>query len=251
MGLLSGLAMLNNSTLLLVVPALGAWVCLHRVKSERGALPAAILLLAGFLLPVAPWCWRNYQTFDRLLPMRSNFWLEVRVGNTGDLSDIVPDWAHPATNHIEREQYRQLGEIEYMNRKRQQVREFIFDHPGQFAALTARRIAYIWTGWFSFHPAYLKTESFAVPNIFFCSTLTLIAILGVRRSWPRQRSELIPFLLLFACYPAVYYITHPTMDYRHPIDPMMLILSARGLAYMRLRNLLRSRPSTLRVNAIR
>lgn len=249
LGLLSGLAMLNNSTLLLVVPVLGAWLFYLRFKTESRNFQAAALLLAGLALPIAPWCWRNYQTFDRFMPLRSNFWLELRVGNTGDLSDVVPDWVHPATNRSEMEEYCRLGEIEYMNAKRAQVLAFVFQHPWQFLSLTARRIAFVWTGFFSFHPSYLKTEPFAIPNIFFCSVLTFLTFVGLGRSLPRQRNEMVPFLLLFATYPGIYYFTHPTMDYRHPIDPLMVILCARGLADMRVREFIRL--SQLRVNPIR
>jgi Dolichyl-phosphate-mannose-protein mannosyltransferase len=50
-----------------------------------------------------------------------------------------------------------------------------------------------------------------------------------------SREAVLPFLLVLAFYPVVFYLTHPTIRYRHIIDPEVVILAALGL-----RSLLRS-----------
>src|SRR5262245_62444808 len=100
---------------------------------------------------VSPWFARNYLTFDRFIAFRSNFWLEMRVGNTGDLSDIVPDWSHPATNKAEMDEYRRLGELNYMTAKRRQTLDFISAYPDAFVSLTVRKCLCVWTGFWSLH----------------------------------------------------------------------------------------------------
>jgi 4-amino-4-deoxy-L-arabinose transferase-like glycosyltransferase len=50
--------------------------------------------------------------------------------------------------------------------------------------------------------------------------------LSVRGS---SREAVIPFLLVLAFYPVVFYITHPTIRYRHIIDPEVVVLAALGL----------------------
>jgi len=58
------------------------------------------------------------------------------------------------------------------------------------------------------------------------------AILPALRS---SREAVLPFVLVLAFYPVVFYLTHPTIRYRHIIDPEVVILAALGL-----RSLLRS-----------
>jgi hypothetical protein len=58
------------------------------------------------------------------------------------------------------------------------------------------------------------------------------AILPAFRS---SREAVLPFVLVLAFYPVVFYLTHPTIRYRHIIDPEVVILAALGL-----RSLLRS-----------
>jgi dolichyl-phosphate-mannose-protein mannosyltransferase len=58
------------------------------------------------------------------------------------------------------------------------------------------------------------------------------AILPAFRS---SREALLPFVLVLAFYPVVFYLTHPTIRYRHIIDPEVVVLAALGL-----RSLLRS-----------
>jgi hypothetical protein len=48
--------------------------------------------------------------------------------------------------------------------------------------------------------------------------------------WRNRREWFLPFAAVLGAYPAVYYITHPTMDYRHPIDPILVILVAYAVA---------------------
>lgn len=44
-----------------------------------------------------------------------------------------------------------------------------------------------------------------------------------------SREAVIPFLLVLAIYPVVFYLTHPTIRYRHIIDPEVVVLAALGL----------------------
>ena len=52
------------------------------------------------------------------------------------------------------------------------------------------------------------------------------AILPALRS---SREAVLPFVLVLAFYPVVFYLTHPTIRYRHIIDPEVVILAALGL----------------------
>lgn len=227
-GLLSGIASLNNTTVLMVSVFLAAFLCFEQWKDRR---PLALRSLAyglGLMAVIGPWCVRNYLVFDRLIPVRDNFWLEMRVGNTGDTTDLFPDWAHPATDSFEMERYRFRGELDYMAEKRKQAIEFITGKPMMFVWLTVRRIIYFWTGLHSLSPSYIRLEPLSLPNIFFCSAMTLLALLGLKGAARKVGGDAVPFAIVLLCYPLIYYITHASMDYRHPIDPLMVILAVEG-----------------------
>lgn len=225
LGVLAGVTALSNPAILSIFFFWVIWAAGRRAR--RGLnwkLPAAAALLA-LVLVVLPWEVRNYQTFGKFIPIRSNFWAEMAYGNTGDLSDIEPDWAMPPRNDTEWRRYASLGEMRYMDAKRDQALEFIRRNPGLFLRLTARRFSFTWTGFWSLHPEYVKNEPFQVPNTVMCSAITLLMLLGLRRAWRAGCGPLAPLLLMLIVMPLTYYISHPAVEYRHPLDPVILMFA--------------------------
>jgi hypothetical protein len=52
---------------------------------------------------------------------------------------------------------------------------------------------------------------------------------GILR-WRRHDSAaVLPYLLALAVFPLPYYITHSSMDYRQPIEPIIIVLVSIGL----------------------
>jgi hypothetical protein len=177
---------------------------------------------------LAPWCMRNTSVFRELLPLRSNFWLEVYIGNNREAPVMLVDWnRHPASNASELAEYRKLGELGYMKAKRKQALIYIRSQPATFATLTLRRILFVWTGFWSWNPRYLASEPFRLPFILFGTLLSLVTVIGIStscRAIPSAR--LLTAMLL--CQPLVYYVTHPAPEYRHAIDPLIVILATVG-----------------------
>jgi hypothetical protein len=60
-------------------------------------------------------------------------------------------------------------------------------------------------------------------------------LLGIRRMWRVNRVGLAPYLLLIGVFPITYYLTHPMMDYRQPIEPAVVVLATAGAMSLRLR----------------
>lgn len=225
-GLLWGVAALSNPTVLAVLPFVLAWLCWRRRRRGQRWLSSAGMALLALVLVVAPWDIRNYLVLHKILPLRDNFWVEVRVGNTGDISDIYPDWAIPSTSAAQWNKLHRVGEIAYIAEMRDLALRFIRENPGVFAWLTWKRFVFVWTGYWSLEPEYARNEPFQLPNTFFCSTLTLLMLAGLVLLWRHRREHFVPYAAVLGAFPAVYYITHPTMDYRHPIDPVLVILVA-------------------------
>jgi len=233
-GVMCGVTMWSNpSTLPVLVGLLGlaAW------RGRQVLRPVVALIALGAMM--LPWTVRNERALHVFCPMRDGFWLEAWAGNAGDSSESNPAWAHPASNAVEMQRYEALGETAYMDSKHRMAVDFIEGHPGWFAKVTARRVFRYWTGYWSFSRSYLRGQPLDLPNVLFCIPLTVAMLIGIRRWWraeaPRSlarlgRSPLAPYLLAVVVFPLPYYVTHASMDYRQPIESVILTLIVAGFA---------------------
>jgi 4-amino-4-deoxy-L-arabinose transferase-like glycosyltransferase len=224
-GLLCGVSALTDPIVLSVVPFLGAWACYCHHQRALNWAPAAVWAALAFFVVVTPWFVRNYQVFQAVVPFRDNFGLELYLGNNGNTWHFAPSGHHPSDSAAEMNEYTQLGEFAYMARKRKQAFEYIGSHPGAFIFLSFRRLIYMWTNFWSFDHRYLQEENLDPPNILLCTTVTALALLGLRRGYREGRVGIVPYAIVLAFFPLVYCITHPEDYYRRPIDPIFLVLA--------------------------
>jgi 4-amino-4-deoxy-L-arabinose transferase-like glycosyltransferase len=228
-GLLFGITALSNPAVLLLFPFF-LFFALWRLHRNRTAwLQKALLTLLGLLAILAPWTARNYRTMHVFCLVRDNFWEEFWAGNTGDTSSPMPGWTHPASDDAEMKIYQASGEVAYIVHKHDLAVDFIDHHKLFFAKLTLRRAAYIWTGFWSLDPSYVHSEPFQFPNIFFCTGLTVLMLFGARSWWRTDRRLALPYLTAIFVFPLTYYISHPLMDYRQPIEPEIVMVVVMGL----------------------
>jgi hypothetical protein len=188
-------------------------------------MPGIVATLA-LLAVVAPWCIRNYETFHQFIPIRSGFGLEFYIGNNGYSLRWVNSNLHPNHNDTELAEYVSSGEIAYMAHKRQQAMDYVRSHPSWFVWMTSRRILYMWTGFWSLDPEYLKLEPFDPPNIFLCTTLTLSALAGLRRAFRANPNLAVRYAIVLVFFPLAYYLSHPETYYFRPVDPIIVVLAA-------------------------
>ena len=106
---------------------------------------------------------------------------------------------------------------------------FVRQHPFLFIKFSLHRVVCYWTGYWSLSRAYLKEQPTEIPNMFFSIGLTLLMLRGAQRLWGENRAAAVPYLLLFAVFPAIYYVTHVIPDYRQPIEPEITVLAVVGV----------------------
>lgn len=232
-GLLYGLAGLSNPSVLSLLPFL-LLLALWKVRQQRGRwLLYGATASIGVLLMIAPWIIRNKIVMGSAYPIRDNYWLEFYAGNFGDTSDPNPSSAHPASDAGEMQKFLTMGEPAYLAEKHKLAVEMVSHHPEFFAWVSLRRVLFYWTGYWSFDRDYMRREPFELPNLFFCGGITLIMLRGIGRFWRLNRTAALPYLLLIAVFPMTYYLSHPLMDYRQPIEPAILVLAIAGLSPLR------------------
>jgi hypothetical protein len=228
-GVLWGIAALTTPVVLAVVPFLSGWVCyqLHR-NNKEWRLPA-LTLVCALLATLAPWMIRNDRVFGRPVFLKDNFWMEFSVGNVGNAVHWWNDAVHPAGQNNELAVFRQLGELGYMQRDRKLALTYIRDHPGIVVWRTIRRVVYMWTGFWSVRADYLHDEPFDLPNIFFCTAFTVVAMIGLYKALRSSPRSTMPCLLVLLSFPLAYYLTHSEISYRQPIDPELIVLATFGV----------------------
>lgn len=226
-GLLWGFTLMTNPTLGSLLPLLLGWLAWRQRKQARWlAGPLAALAIAG--LCCVPWTVRNYRTFHTLVPLRSVLGLQLWMGNN---SQAVHGWTgqlHPIVNPAERADYIRMGEIAYMRHKRDEALQFIAGHPGDEMRLTATRLIATWTGG-SERPIrdFLFVYGWRLRFILLFNLLaaagTAAGIVILYRSGSRYA---FPIAIVPIVYPLVSYVSVASARYRHPIDPVILLLTA-------------------------
>jgi hypothetical protein len=185
-----------------------------------------VVFVLGVLLACLPWAWRNYTKLGALVFIRSNFGLELRMGNNpGALATFEEmdasggRYFHPRVNFTEARKVQDLGEVAYMRGAQREAVAWIISHPADFIRLTLRRIANIWVG-----PIHRPV---GIPAVL---ALTVLALVGLWRSFPAlsipQRAALI---IPLATYPLVYYFVGYMPSYRMPIDWILLMLAGAAV----------------------
>ncbi len=233
-GCLWGLTALTSPVVLALLPFLGGWVCYRRSRQKSNwKLPAGAAALALFIT-IAPWMIRNYRVFPEPVFLKDNFWMEVCVGNLGNASHWWNGAVHPAGSIKEFDEFRRLGEQGYMLEKRRQALDFLQTHPAIYVWRCVRRVVFTWTGFWSLNPEYLREEPLDPANVFFCTTFTVLALIGLRKAFNRSPSAAIPYVLVLLVFPIPYYLTHSDLAYRQPLNPEFVIFAS--LAAVSLRN---------------
>jgi hypothetical protein len=203
---------------------------MYKVWRAGGAwFTKGLLASLAFILMCTPWTIRNERVMHAHFFIRDGFWLEFYAGNNGDTTASNSAWVHPASNPVEMQKYEKLGEIRYMQDKHDLAVNFVKQHPGFFAIATVRRIVRFWTGYWSFSASYLKYEPMDLPNVPFCLFLLYFMVKGLRRWWRQDPEAALPYLIAILIFPIPYYLTHSSMDYRQPLEPIIVVLVTIGL----------------------
>ena len=240
-GLLWGFALMTNAALLALLPFLFGWLEYqsHRQPNWSFRRPALAALLAA--LCCVPWTIRNYREFHAFVPLRSVAGLALWLGNNDQAQSNSVARQHPISNQAEREKYMDMGEIAYMREKQDLAIAWMFSHPAAEASLLAERFTALWTGG-SASPfrdlARAKTARTWLVILF--NLLAAVGSLaGVLTLWRLRSPYFIPLAAFPLVFPLVYYLALAPPRYRHPVDPVLLLLTA--IAFTRLANY-RKRP---------
>jgi 4-amino-4-deoxy-L-arabinose transferase-like glycosyltransferase len=226
-GLLWGLALLTNPALAAALPFFFGWLIYRSNKKPRVVWKFPGLGLASAILVCLPWTIRNYEDFQRFVPLRSDFPFELWLGNNDIFDPHAIHGIQRITKFEQIRRYSQLGENAFMQEKWNVATQFIRSNPAVELHLTGRRIIATWLG--TEHPLadFLSTDSLLARAIFLCNLLVLAGTLtGLGVLFFRHSRFAFPLAAFPVAFPLIYYLSHTSLRYRHPADPGLLILLA-------------------------
>jgi hypothetical protein len=230
-GLLWGFALMTDAALGSVAPFLLGWLAWRASKRRRPWIRQLAIAAGTIALAVAPWTARNYLTFHRWIPLRSNFPFELWLGNNEVLDPHGRDIMARVTAYGEVRRYVQLGETAFMREKWQKATEFMRTHPQLELWLFRRRFTATWTG--SADPIidFRDASSPFIQFLYLANALAGIgAGAGILVLCAKRSQYAFPVSMFPLVFPGLYYVTHTSLRYRYPIDPMVMLLAAAAVA---------------------
>jgi hypothetical protein len=184
----------------------------------RAAL-ACVLILAC----IVPWTVRNYTVFHSFIPMRGNLGAELHQsileehqgfpwGATIPVCEVCPAF----------QQYRQMGEAAYVRREGELAKQEIRAHKLRFVEYSLKRFYFFWVSVPKPAEHGVLNEAAREMNYFF---LSLASLLGLALALKQRIPGAILFAWAFAFVPLTYYFITVQARFRHPLEPIMTILT--------------------------
>nr|WP_295661727.1 hypothetical protein [Polymorphobacter sp.] len=238
-GLAAGFAFLINPGIALGAYAGLGLVALRHMRWQRW-LPAALLLAAGFAIVNGPWIARNAIVYDRFMPSRGNFGLELDTAYHAAAVHPADPRAvfvarsqeiHPFFSAAAYARFKTFpNDATYFDTLGVEAKQWIAAHPGESAGITLRHLRELY-----FPPLWLfdqygvgKSNLLVKLAIVWATTaLALAAIVVGLREAPRR----FVFVVLTMVFPTLLYIiVQPTLRYRYAFTELLTFLAA-GLVW--------------------
>jgi hypothetical protein len=236
-GLLIAFAALLSPALVpaAVLMFIGEWV-IQQGRRKEVAL-SGLLMFGISLVLVIPWGVRNYYALGGFIPIRSNFGLELAIGNnpqaTGKTFITYADDPnspaynmHPNSSPKERNRLAQIGERAYMKEKQQMAVQWMKDNPGKAFKLTLTRFRLFWfptkDAWpRSSAKSLYKSLIFSLIGLWMFGELFELLLFRHPTRWLLAAAVIGPSL--------IYMVTHADPRYRYPVFGLSTLLACSFL----------------------
>ncbi|MGB8323497.1 MAG: glycosyltransferase family 39 protein [Candidatus Acidiferrum sp.] len=233
-GLLWGAALLTNPALGILLPLQIGWISYNQWVVPRSlGIRHALLAIAVAGACCVPWTVRNAVRFHRWIPIRSNFAFELWLGNN-EVFDEHSREVNRITRYEQVRRYAQLGESRFLDEKRQQAEKFMRRHPALVLKLLGQKFVATWMGTETPWRDFRRTDPLLVRFLFIWNPIAVIGVMaGFARLYWSRNLYAFPIATIPIFFPLIYYLTHTSLRYRHPCDPVLALLLAVALVGVR------------------
>jgi len=231
-GFLWGTILMVNAAVSSLLPLMLGWAAYRNWKERLPWMRNTVFACGIAILCCVPWTVRNYLVFHSVVPLRSTLGLQLWVGNNPDAHVVWLGEHHPIHDTAERRRYVELGEIAYMAEKGRNAVRYMLTHPRHEAELIRGRFVMLWSGgtprpiddFIASHSAWFRYV------VLFNLCTALGALAGLVFLFRRRNIYAFPLAAGPVVFPFAYYLTLASPRYRHPIDPVLMLLTAVAIA---------------------
>lgn len=221
-GLLSGTLVLTQPIALVPIAFCLALMLRSRIKSLT-------LVFALMLLPISIWTARNWLVFEKIIPTKSPFYMNLYVG-------LLPEY-----NGLHQFEFIDSEKIQQLNSLQQKLGDVAMEAHYKSAfleAVQAKPMLYaqktIWQAvlYWLFPPRYFEQVSlqFLLVRVLPVVVLNVLFIWGMIRLWKLNRRFAIALTLTLCYFTAVYALTHSAnIRFKLDIEWLELYACAAGL----------------------
>jgi len=244
LGLAMGITILLRQLFLLFLPFLLLWLW----WAKRPRLTSFVLPVAMVVLMIVPWTIRNYQAFDRIVPLNTNsgfafFWGNhprygtqfISILPSGEYYRMIP----------EELQAQGLNEAEMDSALLSEALKIISADPGRYVLLSLSRIPTYFQFWPSGDSSMVSNLSRVGSFGVFLPFMIYGLFLALRQSFASWKEWLAsPFTLLYLfmlVYTGIHVLTWTLIRYRIPVDVILVIFAGYALVDLLERVLARRR----------
>ncbi len=192
---------------------------------RRRNLTVALLLAA---LTVSPWVIRNYLVFGRFIPVKSNLAYELFQSQCLQYDGLLRDFStHPwGTNNFERQDYQRLGEMAFLDARRDQFLESVAKDPFDFADRVANRFfaATLWYMPFDAREGYRQPVFFWITRIVFPLPFLAVLFLLLTAPWKPLTSAHWTGIGIYFTYLMPYVVVSYYDRYKAPLLAIEVVL---------------------------
>lgn len=223
-GLLWGVIVLFNPSLILLLPVTALWILAGSRSGADLRRGMGYATLAGvlFLGCVVPWVYRNWKVFHAFIPTRGNLGAEL-------YESMLPSnggfpWGTTIPAVVESpifQRYREVGEAAFVREQGAKANALVAADRGRFIRYSLKRIYFFWFGVPKPEDHGLIVEATRRLNYCFIS---LAGVMGLGLSLRRRMPASWLILGIFLVLPIPYYLLTVQARFRHPMEPVMTVL---------------------------
>lgn len=230
-GLLWAFTALTNPTICLLLPFFLGWLVARKGTNYGRTLAIAAHAVFVFVLALLPWTIRNYYAIDGWVFVKSNFGMELWLGNNPAVKKMYTAELHPINNLSQRLTLIMAGEPNYNRARQRQAVAYIEGHPSEFLKNLSDRFVDTWAATYDSHvEPWVLSLRLSRADVWFCAAFSVASFAGLILALFANAWDSLPLALCLLLFPIPYYLTHSAIRYRHPIDPFLTILTVYALA---------------------
>lgn len=240
-GVLLGLCgLIREIGFLFIVPVvIWLYFVLIKTKGLKYFLLSFTMIFLFMSAVIYPWAKRNYEIFNKFIPISTNGGINFYMGNNPDATGefkwkLVPGTQWP--DHVEgisEEEIKALELSTYEHGYKEGLK-FIIDHPGQFLGLAFKKLYLYWAPpYFSLQLNEFSAETaFRILWILYDVALLCLAFVSILHGLSHEKEKwLLPFFWILMIT-AIGMMTYYSPRYRLAFVPVMILFAVASVDRM-------------------